>query len=221
MPELELVAPTEWGMPHVTRAVSTRSLEVIHEANVHHSDSEPPADHAGCAPAVRSFDALHRAAPRSWACLGYHRVICPHGVVFLGRSLRVVPAAALNHNTPIVAYCLIAKQGRATPAQWAALQAMAARDAHRIGRALLWSTHREVYATDCPGDAIQAQVDQIRRQHGPAWPPVDGAPVRTGLGPKRRAEADDLATVLERRQEIDRGRGVLRRLGRAIRKALR
>lgn len=175
-----MVKPAEWGMAPITQPVAARQLDDVDEANVHHSDSEPSIEHRKCAGQVRGFDTFHRAG-RGWSCIGYHRVICPHGFVYLGRSLLVVPAAAYGHNTPIVAYCLIAKRGSATPAQWAALLAMAARDARTAGRALTLTTHREVTPTDCPGDRIQQQVDEYRQAHGDRIRPAVVDPDRKGI----------------------------------------
>jgi hypothetical protein len=194
---ISVVTPADWGQPRLDPAkVDRRGLDVITEANVHHSDSTPPADHADCPAAVRGFDTYHRS--EGWAGLGYSRVVCPHGVVFLGRPLTVVPAAAMDHNTPIVAYCLIAKQGAATPPQWQSLLAMAARDAARIGNPLKWTTHREVWPhTDCPGDRIQHQVDAERWNYSTFVPVISSAP--TALSSRRATEAADLSAALNRR----------------------
>ena len=218
--KLSVETPTDWGQPPVDpQSVAYRQLDVVNEADVHYSASPRPPGHPDCAAAVRGFDHYHRST-QGWACLGYSRVICPHGTVFLGRPLNVVPAAAKDHNTPIVAYCLIADEGEAaTPAQWRALLAMARRDALRVGNPLKWTTHREVWPyTECPGDKIQAQVEAERETS----PRVE-LRVSTDLVPRRARAAADLADALNtRRRPLKRAsRRAVRALIRAGRKALR
>lgn len=172
---LDIVSPADWGMEPIDfDEVATRDLDVVVEANVHHSASEPPSLHLLCDEAVRGFDAYHRNR-NGWAALGYNRVICSHGTVYRGRPLYVVPAAAQDHNTPIVAYCLIANDGKATKAQWQALIAMIRHDATRLGHPLRITTHKEVWPyTACPGAAIQTQVNAYRNGVGATIKP--GAP---------------------------------------------
>lgn len=172
----QLVDPDTWGR-ETPGAFDHRPLSVIVEANVHHSAEPRPSSHRGCPAQVRGFDHFHRTV-RGWSSLAYSWVICPHGTAYEGRSLDVVPAAALGHNTPIAAYCLMAEDEKATDAQWATLLWLIAHDARRIGHALRLTTHREVVATTCPGNPIQRQVTAYRRRHGhlvaPAGVELDG-----------------------------------------------
>lgn len=168
---LEIVRADEWGMRPVdwSRA-DHRSVSAIVEGQVHHSAEKRPSTHAGCDDAVRGFDSYHRDH-NGWLAIGYSRVICAHGFVYIGRPMDVVPAACLNHNTPILAYCLIADDEKATADQWAALTRMMARDARILGHALSITTHREFFATACPGNPIQAQVNTWRDNGGPKVKP--------------------------------------------------
>lgn len=170
---MNIVERHQWAMPAIGANHTLRTWNDVVEANVHHSDTVPPADHQHCGGIVLSFDTFHRK--RGWACIGYHRVICSHGVVFQGRPLLMVPAAAEGHNTPIIAYCFIANgNDETTDAQWAALLDIIAHDEQRMNkhrapdrhRKLKMTTHREVEPpgyTQCPGDGIEAQVQQYRR----------------------------------------------------------
>ena len=163
----------EWGMPPIGDNHSLRDVSTIKEANVHHSDTEPPHLHGslrpddseGCAAQVRMIDRYHRS--EGWACIGYNRVICSHGYVYQGRPLHIVPAAAANYNGPIDAICLLAKGNNpATPEQLATLWYIIHKDEQRIGHTLRITTHREVEPTgytECPGNGIEAQVVKHRR----------------------------------------------------------
>jgi len=56
--------------------------------------------------------------------IGYHYVIDLDGVVFSGRHVDEVPAQAAGFNTSAIGICLVGgteREGRYTPAQWAAL----------------------------------------------------------------------------------------------------
>ena len=170
---LHIVERHEWEMPPIGSNHDMRSFREIFEANVHHSDTLAPMQHAQCADVVRAFDTAHRK--RGWACIGYNRVICTHGYIYQGRPLLMTPAAAEGHNTPIIAYCFISNgNDEATPEQWAAFLDIKAHDEKRMNkhrprhqqRTLKVTTHREVEPpgyTECPGDGIETQVQQYRR----------------------------------------------------------
>lgn len=163
---MNIISSRKWGMPKLAANHSTRKLSTITEANIHHSDSPRPVEHAhNCAQQVLGFDRFHRE--KGWAAIGYNRVICPHGYVYQGRPRHVIPAAAEGHNSQIIAYCLIGNGNEpATDAQWKALLQVIEHDEKRIGHELQWTTHREVEPsgyTECPGDGIEKQVRQHRK----------------------------------------------------------
>lgn len=162
---MKRVSRDEWGMPPIGPNHTTRDLDTITEFNVHHSASQPPRNHTGCDDSVRAFDGLHRH--NGWACIGYTGVICTHGYVFAGRPFTVVPAAAENHNSHIIAYCLIGF-GDEDPSteQLRALLETYRHATDRLGRHLKITTHREVEPpgyTECPGDGIEHAVNKWRK----------------------------------------------------------
>lgn len=182
----QVVGPDAWGMPAPDQdKLAHRALSVVVEGNVHHDALPRPDRHADCPSRVGAIDHYHRL--EGWACIGYSWVICPHGTAYRGRQLDEIPAAAQNHNTPIAAICLMADLERATDAQWRTLLWLLGHTAERVGHALHLTTHREVFATSCPGNPIQRQVTAYRRAHGRLVHPDGGS--REGHKPAAPAAA--------------------------------
>ncbi len=99
--------------------------------------------------------------------IGYHFVIDPYGRLFEGRDLRYQGAHANgDNNVGNIGICLIGNFEKEKPTQ-AALDALereigALRQKYDIPRSRVYG-HRELRATECPGDALMRWVERYRK----------------------------------------------------------
>ncbi|WP_232831916.1 N-acetylmuramoyl-L-alanine amidase [Nocardiopsis sp. FIRDI 009] len=112
--------------------------------------------HANCRAQVRQMHAYHRA--RGWAGIGYHLLICWHGVVLTGRGIYRVGAHAPGANASHVGVqFMLGGSQRPSAAQLAAFVALAAWLAARGVKASV-TGHRDWNSTSCPGDHLYRRV---------------------------------------------------------------
>lgn len=111
---------------------------------------------------------------RGWSDIGYHKVICPSGAVKQGRADAVVGAHAFGANGPSLGILVVGDFRKAKPpaAQRKALVSVLATlcKRHNIPVSHIIG-HRDVArlfpggaASDCPGDALYADLSAIRRE---------------------------------------------------------
>lgn len=117
--------------------------------------------HGKCPAAVRAVQNQHMDG-NGWADIGYNYVVCPHGAVFEGRGIHVLPAAngaglntehyavlALVGNSGLVKPTIAMKNGLRDAIEYC-------RDKGDAGDEI--KGHRDGYATECPGDLLYTWV---------------------------------------------------------------
>lgn len=115
--------------------------------------------HALCGSTVRSIQAYHQNV-KGWSDIAYNLVVCQHGYVFEGRGVQKGSAAngTAQGNLDYHSICALVGLNDPTP------QAML--DGIKEARALCLKAgvgtkvvgHRDLFSTNCPGDAIYARV---------------------------------------------------------------
>ena len=113
--------------------------------------------------AVLNIQAAHQG--KGWCDTGYGYVIVqPRGIfkrpiVFKGRGFNRVPASQEGHNTGNTSICVIADSNdRINRSTFRAIAYLLRRcPATRV------AGHRDVNATDCPGDRLYGKLDELRR----------------------------------------------------------
>ncbi len=155
----------EWG----ARAIKGDydRMTPITRITVHHSGEAAAAGTSAAeAGELRQMQASHQS---KWADLGYHFVIDPTGAIWEGRALKWQGAhEGVGLNQGSIGICLMGNfETQKLPAvQTAALaRLMDSLCRHFDVDAAHIKTHREVRSepTDCPGDTLQAWVDNYRR----------------------------------------------------------
>ncbi|XP_055975531.1 N-acetylmuramoyl-L-alanine amidase [Sorex fumeus] len=135
---------------------------------VHHTylPSAPCTDLAHCAADMRSMQSFHQKT-RGWDDIGYSFVVGSDGYVYEGRGWRWVGAHTRGHNTHGFGVAIIGNYSAQLPAEHAlrTVRLELPQCAVRAGLlrpdyALLG--HRQLVATDCPGEALF--------QHLRSWP---------------------------------------------------
>lgn len=125
------------------------------------------------------IDAEHRG--NGWAMIGYNFIITSGGVVYTGRPIDVVPAAAYGRNTQSVNVVLLGNfqrgdpgfTGVPSPMALAALRTLAVTLHQRLPSIVRTIGHRDVattfygydpadYSTACPGSELYAQLPALR-----------------------------------------------------------
>lgn len=114
--------------------------------------SEGPTDQS-----PRSIQDFHQDG-RGWVDIGYNFLVDVSGRIFEGRGWEVSGAHAPGHNVSGIGVCMIGRDGDATPAAKAAIRWLYDEACRLAGRRLKMLGHRDVFATDCPGDELYAWV---------------------------------------------------------------
>lgn len=157
---------TDWGAHPPTATLLTQASPT--EVFIHHTENEDAAKINTLAEqkmSMQGIQTFHQHG-RGWDDIAYHAIVfqpvesIPLARVFLGRTPLQVPAAQLGHNTGTLA---IAVYGDFTkdmvhPNTRFAIELAIARlapHAKTIGG------HRDVVATQCPGDNLYRELDKI------------------------------------------------------------
>jgi peptidoglycan hydrolase-like protein with peptidoglycan-binding domain len=145
-------APTV-GIPSVIGSSGRpRSGRVVH----YNGGPLPWGSHANCRAQVRQMHAGHLA--RGWAGIGYHYLICYHGIVLTGRGLSRVGAHAPGANgTHIGVQFILGGNQSPSAKQLAAFVALGMWLAAR-GVASRITGHRDWVSTSCPGTPLYGRV---------------------------------------------------------------
>lgn len=115
--------------------------------------------HKSCPGAVRNIQRFHQQT-RGWADIAYNFLICPHGVVFVGRGWGRRSAANGTNagNTWGHAVMVMVGTGETIgPAVFGSLATLHLEHRRLYGRSLL-RTHRSFKSTDCPGPTLTGWV---------------------------------------------------------------
>ncbi|WP_304452921.1 N-acetylmuramoyl-L-alanine amidase [Nocardiopsis sp. YSL2] len=145
-------APTV-GIPSVIGSSGRpRSGRVIH----YNGGALAWGSHANCRAQVRQMHSYHRS--RGWAGIGYHLLICWHGIVLTGRGINRIGAHAPGANsTHIGIQFILGGNQKPSAKQLAAFVALMAWLAARGVRASI-TGHRDWISTSCPGDHLYGRV---------------------------------------------------------------
>lgn len=140
---------------------------IIREAFVHHSENGDAAKVDTLAEMKNRVQAIQNfhMDGRGWSDIAYHFVVFQpdenhdHAVVFQGRRTVFVPSAQLNHNSNTLAICVYGN-GQADEMQRNTRFVVEDLirmypDVERVGG------HRDVVATQCPGDKFYRAVPRI------------------------------------------------------------
>lgn len=169
---MPIITRAEWGAVH-DNGFGPRKLPAT-QAWLHHSaglapDLLPPFDDDY--QAIRDLEAIGEA--RFGGGISYTRLITPVGLIFEGHSIDRVGSHTANRNTVAVGYCLVGNYTVQAPtaAQLYALAWCIQHD-HRNGwldQPQLDGGHRDLKATQCPGDHAYVAIPNINRlAAGPA-----------------------------------------------------
>ena len=87
---------------------------------------------------------------RGFSDVGYHFFIKSDGTIQPGRSLELIPAAQLGHNTGTIAICLHGINKSFTTAQFDSLRLLCKEINKAYNSKMRFRGHKEVFATQCP-----------------------------------------------------------------------
>ncbi len=153
----EFVTRAEWGASDLRD--NHDPMTPIERLTLHHTDTLDVVKDKSDAEFVKAVQELHQDK-RGWADIGYHYLIGRDGKVYEGRRIDVQGAhAGAGNNGGNLGISVIGNFEEALPgkAQLATLQAFLA---HQVGVHALkvegLLAHRDLKATECPGDALYA-----------------------------------------------------------------
>lgn len=199
---MEMTTKAQWGAKPPKNKLGVISGSVS-ELFLHHTVTEsgpPERQHE----IMRSVQAT--AFTKGFSDISYSFLVFPTGQIYEGRGWGVVGAHTLGHNAIAYAICLVGHYGHEpmTDAQVEAARQIVAEGQRRgfITNKPTIQGHREVYATECPGDNAFARLDDIRRaiaggQSGGGGTPGAG-PTFPGVILKKGAKGNDVCRVQER-----------------------
>lgn len=117
----------------------------------------PHGTHAQCRSQVRGWHSYHLSL--GWAGLGYHYVVCPHGIVLTGRGLNRVGAHAPGVNGTRLGVLFMVGGSQQPPANMLrAFRELRTWLATRGVNANSITGHQAHIATSCPGTPLMSRV---------------------------------------------------------------
>lgn len=153
-------------------SMAARYPYMVTDAVIHHSGGNP-------AQTPLEIDSEHRA--RGMSMIGYNYLIDPNGVVYSGRPVEFIPAAAFGRNTESVNICVLGNfekddpgyTGFPTQKQTLALTDLLIYVHHQLPSIVRTIGHRDVatmfypnntadYSTLCPGSELYNQLGAVR-----------------------------------------------------------
>lgn len=164
-----------WTGAGVARPKNINPMNGVRRITIHHDgmnafSSTYLADSARRIEQVRQSHIQRKAkSGERWADIGYHYVIDPAGRVFEARSSQYQGAHVEDQNENNLGIMVLGNYNRQRPtgASMDAMERMLGAQMRRynvsVGRV---RTHRELAPTACPGDSLQAFMNQIRSRGG-------------------------------------------------------
>jgi hypothetical protein len=153
-----------WNARPPTLAFSTHTPEAI---TLHHTQGRAPATYEAARAEMTFIQQFHQEG-RGWIDIGYHFLIDPQGNIFEGRPVGVIGAHVRNKNTGNTGISLMGNHhppvsNPLTPAAEASFLSLARylRGLYAVPRAA-FKAHRDLQATDCPGDDLYAKMGYLR-----------------------------------------------------------
>ncbi|XP_055851971.1 peptidoglycan-recognition protein LB-like [Episyrphus balteatus] len=131
---------------------------------VHHTASPPACyTHLACQNALRSMQRTHQLV-NGWDDIGYNFLIGADGEIYEGRGFGVQGAHAPGYNYRSIGICLIGNWSDSVPPQemldkMKELINYGVEKGH-IQRNYRLHGHGQVKATECPGKALQAEIEK-------------------------------------------------------------
>jgi flagellar hook assembly protein FlgD len=203
-----IIPRLSWGADESIRRGKPTIAPAIHFAVVHHTAGSNDYTAAQSAAIVRGIE-LYHVQGNGWNDIGYNFLVDKYGQIFEGRyggvDKAVVGAHSLGFNTGSVGVAVIGDYG-STPISAAAKTALEQLLAWRLDLAhidplstLSWisggnprfpagvpvilraiSGHRDTNYTDCPGNALYAQLPQIAKDVAALGAPKVYSPLVSG-----------------------------------------
>jgi N-acetylmuramoyl-L-alanine amidase/FlgD Ig-like domain len=203
-----IIPRSGWNANEAIRRAKPRYADAVHFAVVHHTAGSNAYTPAESAAIVRGIE-LYHVQGNGWDDIGYNFLVDKYGQIFEGRyggiDRPVIGAHAQGFNTGSVGVAVLGDYG-ATPISTAARRALVRLLAWRLDvvhvdplSTLTWlsggnprfpagvpvflraiSGHRDTNFTDCPGNALYAQLPEIAREVSLAGTPKLYAPEVSG-----------------------------------------
>lgn len=163
-PKPEVQSRAAWGALPATKPYSPMTPERI---TIHHTESIQPMSGEAAVNELQATQRFHQNG-RGWIDMAYHYLIDGGGRIWEGRPMAVVGAHVKEKNDGNVGISLMGdfskRKKRPTVAQMASLKRLtrwlSATYAIPVDRI---KGHRDQEITECPGDALYAQLDELRR----------------------------------------------------------
>jgi len=163
-PKPEVQPRAAWGAIPAAKPYSPMTPERI---SIHHTESAQPLSLEGAINELQATQRFHQNG-RGWIDMAYHYLIDGSGRIWEGRPMAVVGAHVKEKNDGNVGITLMGdfSKGKRKPtaAQFSSLikltrwlSATYAIPADRI------KGHQDQEITECPGDALYARLDELRR----------------------------------------------------------
>jgi hypothetical protein len=149
---LPLIPRAAWGARPPERAPVMTTWSKRQTLRVHYSAGPPDQP-------VRTIQDF-QMDDRGWADIGYNALVNQAGALYLGRAggWLAIGAHAAGHNTEGIGVCFIGRDGDFTTAAARTLVQLHGVLSALKGSPLAWGGHRDVNATQCPGDQIAAWI---------------------------------------------------------------
>lgn len=146
--------------------------------------------HSECTPAVQGIQRFHMDS-NGWSDIAYNLLVCPHDYVYEGRGQGVGSAAngSTQANADWYAVMALVGEGDSQPAGLYDGVAYAANMVRGWGAGSSVCGHRDLYGTECPGDALYSKVKAGAFSGGSA-PTPDPTPPPAGKAPPFPYPAD-------------------------------
>uniref|UniRef100_A0A1B6G8F5 Peptidoglycan-recognition protein n=1 Tax=Cuerna arida TaxID=1464854 RepID=A0A1B6G8F5_9HEMI len=160
--DITIKSRSQWGAAP-PRETPTRISGAVPWVIIHHSEGNTNCSGKPCKEIVRNIQDYHMNE-NNWADIGYNFLVAPTGEVFEGRGWGIVGAHAPKYNSKSVGICLIGSYQNKSPpeAQLAAVQELIASGVNQAKIRPLYKLigHRQVRATECPGDKLYSIIQQ-------------------------------------------------------------
>ena len=164
LPGVTLITRDQWGAKPATQSYTPHTPVMI---TVHHTAAAQPMTKDEGIKEMQFLQDLHQNTD-GWIDIGYHFIIDGAGDIFQGRPMTVVGAHTEGKNTGNIGISLMGyfhqpNNNQPTDAQLASLKNLltALSSSQNIPASGLYA-HRELNATDCPGDIMYPLFQAMR-----------------------------------------------------------
>lgn len=163
-PKPEILSRAEWGASAAAKPYEPMSPERI---TVHHTESDQPLGRESAIDELQATQRFHKNG-RGWIDIAYHYLIDGSGRIWEGRPMAVVGAHVKDKNDGNIGVSVMGNfmkgKKKPTAAQFESLKnltrwlsATYSIPTDRI------RGHKDQETTECPGEALYARLDELRR----------------------------------------------------------